>query len=160
MWKVRGVSLPEGFTSHRDHIFSLWANTFNSLAPVGETWKPAWFLLPFLLHFFIFTFPFQPLTAWSPWGEAVVGWIMQSEYTFSSLWMNFGFFLPMDTDSSFCYCNSLLESVRPSTLYLLDFNGCEYSHAFSHAAPSLPTHKIVLVLHAFSWRPPTFTRTL
>lgn len=85
------------------HVLSVWANTFNSLAPICETWKTTWFLLPFLLHFFLCLPPFQPLTVWSPWGEAVVVWIMQSEYTFFSL-NKLCLSSLTNADSSSCYC--------------------------------------------------------
>lgn len=99
--------LPEGFLSH---ILPSWANMFNSLVPVAETWKNT--LFPFLLHFLLCFLPFQTLTLVS---LRSCGCVNNTERIcflfcfvlnctlFLFLWMNFVFLL-MDTDSSSCYC--------------------------------------------------------
>lgn len=132
--------LPEGFISH---ILPSWANVFNSLVPAAKTWKNT--LFPFLLHFLRCFPPFQTLTARLPWEETVVGWIMQSEYTFFISFNELCLSLLTDTDSSSCNCIDCLNLLgHPHCIYF-DFNGCEYSHVFSHVSQSLPTLKIVLV---------------
>lgn len=149
-WKVSGVSLCVAVPAWGLHILPPWVKVFNILAPIGETWKNASFLLHLLLCFP----PLQPLPDWSPWGEAAVGWIMQSEYTSFFFGWTLSFFTHGQSSCYSIHCLSLLGHLH--CIYF-DFNGCEYPQAFSHVAQSLPTHKIVLVLHAFSWRSSTFS---
>lgn len=66
----------------------------------------------------------------------------------------------MDIHGSSYYCVHCLNLLgHPHCIYF-DFKSCEYSHAPSHLACSLPTHKIDLVLHTFSGDLHTFTSTL
>lgn len=117
MWKVSGVSLCVAVPAWGLHVLPPWANAFNSLALIGETWKNAWFLLPFLLHLLLCLPLFQSLPAWSPWGEAVVAWTMQSEYTFFLFGWTLSFFAHGHWQQ-FLLQHSLFESIRPSVLYL------------------------------------------
>lgn len=72
---------------------------------------------------------------------------MQSEYTYFFFGLTLSFFTYGQSSCYSIHCLNLLGHLH--CIYF-DFNSCEYPHAFSHVAWSLPTHKIVLVLHAFS----------